>query len=788
MKVLKLALIILAATVLLTACNGNKDDSKEGDSALMAEDSASAEKPGDQDESGETASQPESEAAQQPEIDGSLAEQVLPPATDEQMEIMPKPSEEIVIEAADGLQLASSFFPGLASEPTPGVILLHMNGRNRFDWEDYARQLSELGYGVLTTDFRGHGETGGKRDWVQAEDDLQRIFDYFAGREEIDESRIGVVGASIGANMALVLGDIQSEIPGVVLLSPGLDYMGVTTEDRVIAYGDRPLLIVAADDDPAAAESSRDLAELALGDATLEIYDEAGHGTSMFGPHPELGTLISDWLHEHVGGIDRSESSDQGSALPTPTLFNTSWEDRSLYRPGLVDSEAGVLDELPGAPVYHIDLAISSDQMSVAGRLETLYTNQEDTDLSEVYFHLYPKILGGEVTVSALIVDGERTEPEYELSQTVLRVPLEEPLAPGEQTVIAMEFIVDVPSEPGNNYGVFTAREGVLALAHFFPQIAVFDDQGWNIDYPPANADVTYTDASFYLVRVTAPEDQVLVTSGIEIDRQTAGDNQVVAVAAGPARDFYLASSEDYVATSQQVGETTINSYGFPEFEEYNALALRYAAGAMESFNERFGAYPYTEFDIAPTPNMALAVEYPGVVVVRTALYNPTAMLGDLQATFYLEGAVAHEVGHQWFYNVIGSDQIDEPWLDEALTQHVTYLYYVDAYGEENAEGFRDSFYDRWDRVERADIPIGLPAGEYSGSKYGAIVYGRGPLFFDALENEMGEQVFASFLREYYQKNKWGISTGPELKALAEEHCGCDLTPLFEEWVGDMTG
>ena len=69
-----------------------------------------------------------------------------------------------------------------------------------------------------------------------------------------------------------------------------------------------------------------------------------------------------------------------------------------------------------------------------------------------------------------------------------------------------------------------------------------------------------------------------------------------------------------------------------------------------------------------------------------------------------------------------------------------------------------------------------------------AIVYGRGPLFFDALKEEMGEQVFDDFIRDYYQQNKWGIASGLDLKSLAENHCNCDLATLFEAWVGEMTG
>jgi aminopeptidase N len=96
---------------------------------------------------------------------------------------------------------------------------------------------------------------------------------------------------------------------------------------------------------------------------------------------------------------------------------------------------------------------------------------------------------------------------------------------------------------------------------------------------------------------------------------------------------------------------------------------------------------------------------------------------------------------------------------------------------------FEIAWDDRWDRVDRADIPIGLPVGAYVDQEYGAIVYGRGPLFVAALAEEMGQKEFDEFLRDYYQSHKWGIGTSDAFKQLAERHCQCDLTALFEEWV-----
>jgi hypothetical protein len=131
------------------------------------------------------------------------------------------------------------------------------------------------------------------------------------------------------------------------------------------------------------------------------------------------------------------------------------------------------------------------------------------------------------------------------------------------------------------------------------------------------------------------------------------------------------------------------------------------------------------------------------------------------------------------------SDQIDEPWLDEALVQYATYLYYVDRYGEDNAQGYVNSWYDHWSRVEMADIPIGKPAVEYTQEEYSPIVYGRGPLFFAALKEEIGQETFNRLLRAYADEYRWGIAAAEDFRELAEKTCACDLSDLFEAWVYD---
>lgn len=205
------------------------------------------------------------------------------------------------LENPDGLVLVGTLYAPVDSEPPwPGVILLHMLWSDRTVWEDYAHELAGNGIAVFALDMRGHGETGGEVNWDLAEEDIQFVWENLADRPDIDANRTGIVGASIGANMALISGENEPQIRTVVLLSPGLSYAGVETSDAMVAYGERPVFIVASEEDTYSADSSRKLHELAVGDSRLEIYQGAGHGTNMLENEPGLGAEVIEYLKEFL--------------------------------------------------------------------------------------------------------------------------------------------------------------------------------------------------------------------------------------------------------------------------------------------------------------------------------------------------------------------------------------------------------------------------------------------------------------------------------------------------------
>jgi len=438
---------------------------------------------------------------------------------------------------------------------------------------------------------------------------------------------------------------------------------------------------------------------------------------------------------------------------------------------------------MPDASVYHLEFNIEDDIFHITGTEQVRYTNAEEIALQEVQFRLFPNILGGEMTVSNVKAEGQSVTPEYELQDSLLIVPLSKPLEPGQSVVLSMDFAVTVPQDVELNYGVLAYFEDVLTLAHAYPMVAVYDDEGWNAEIPPQSGDVTYADAAFFLVKVSAPKELTLVTSGQRLSADEAGQLQTLSVASGPARDFYLVASPDYAEVSQMFGEVTIHSYAPKGFEKGAQTALEVASRAIEDFSTRYAPFPYAEFDIVATPTLALGIEYPGMIAIANRIYDVDQEYRGTPGSVYMESTVAHEVGHQWFYNLVGGDQLDDPWLDESLTQFATLQYYADEYGPDGEEGFRNSLEGRWDSVGREDIPIGLPVAEYSGQEYGAIVYGRGALFFVALKQEMGAETFDAFIKEYAETLSWEIATPEILQSLAEKHCSCDLDQTFKEWV-----
>ena len=488
-------------------------------------------------------------------------------------------------------------------------------------------------------------------------------------------------------------------------------------------------------------------------------------GATLPVPWPPLPTsvILSPTPRPTVDASTDASARLTATPLPTPApvLGAQAVYAAALRTDGLPPAETAGMTE------YHLNVNVAPDLSKISGQADIRYTNREATPLDTIYLHLYPNLWDGGMTVTEAQAEGKPVTAVYPSGDDVIGLPLAAPLAPGETTNLALQFAVPVPSGEGvGNYGEFALQDGVLALAHFYPTIAVYDSD-WRLETPAPHGDVIFQDASLYDVMLTAPADLTVVATGATLGKIDNSDGSATwRLGGGPMRDFNVVASRDYLSTSTQVGDMTVNSYFLPGDEEGGRKALDWAAQALTIYQKEFGAYPYRELDIVETGTTAGGIEYPGLVVVASRLYS------DANRQAFFESATVHEVAHQWWYNVVGNDQVNHPWLDEALTQYATYRYFQDAYGDAGGQGFIDSLNGRWTAVGREMKPIGLPGGDYAAKEYGAIVYGRGALFFLALRDRLGEEKMAELLRRYYAEQRWDIATPAELRALAEEVAG----------------
>jgi dienelactone hydrolase len=206
----------------------------------------------------------------------------------------------VSLRSDDGVLLSAGWHEP-SVRPAPAVILVHMLGRSRRDWDLVASRLAAAGIGALALDLRGHGES----QYVPRPDtpadlgamlaDITAARRYLATRPEVQPGRIGLAGASLGASLAVLAAAETASVTSVALLSPSLDYRGLRIEAAARKVA-RPMLLVASDEDGYASRSAKDLQKAAGGVREVVTLHEAGHGTVMLGREPSLAWTLVDWF------------------------------------------------------------------------------------------------------------------------------------------------------------------------------------------------------------------------------------------------------------------------------------------------------------------------------------------------------------------------------------------------------------------------------------------------------------------------------------------------------------
>ncbi len=488
---------------------------------------------------------------------------------------------------------------------------------------------------------------------------------------------------------------------------------------------------------------------------------------------------------ETDAAVEPVAASDSATATPIPTWTPTPTDTpvptpspsptpvplpQACLRQRFADDAAACDD----APQYEVAMSIDLDAARVTGSEVITYTNAEQVSLSNIYLRLLPNTrgYGGAITLSNVRIDGRTVSPTLELDGAAAQIGLLPPLPPGAVATLALDFAIDVPTTGGTGHNLFTYLNGVMALPTIFPIVGVYDEDGWDIEIVPEHGDEIHADIAIYHVDVTVPAGQTLIASGT----CTQPEIETWQCEAAPMRDFALVVGDNYERAARNVDGVVVNSYYYSQDEWGGNKALEVAVDSMEAFTAYFGPYPYTELDVVATPNYLGGMEYSGLVVVSDNLYSGNGV----------EWLTAHEVAHQWWMVVVGNDQIDDPWLDEALTQYSTLLYYEWAYGKERADAILESEFQRtyesllW---RGRDMPAGLHAEAYPSSLYWDVVYDKGALYFHNLRETVGDDAFFTILQTYFQRYRYEIATPEDFLAVVEDVTGDAQRDLYNEWI-----
>jgi len=455
---------------------------------------------------------------------------------------------------------------------------------------------------------------------------------------------------------------------------------------------------------------------------------------------------------------------------------------------------------------------------TVTGAIELRFVNFTGVALPEPYLRLYPNLArypGGGLEVRDLRVDGfsippvslalpnppgnsaaasPSARPAASSDPTLRRVRLLTPLAPGGVTTLTMAFTTTVPPAPEDGSGIFgiTQETGTWALANWFPVLAGYDPaSAWDLDPPAPWSDPLFANVALFDVKLTAPGELTLVTTGVRVEERTEGDTMVRRFVTGPARDFTVVADDEFTSASMLINGTTVAAHFDPDQLGGRSINI-WAAAALEIYNELYGPYPYAELDVVAVPGV-IGYEFSQLIYIGGDFFaDPVGAASRPEAAEFL---VAHEVGHQWWYGLVGNNPHRHAFLDEGLAEYGAILYFERRYGELDAQAQTDvglSLRYATMLLTSGDQIVDQRSAAFpDGLAYFTTVYRKAALGLTALRAEIGDEAFFAGLRDYLATVRFGVAQPDDMRAAFERAAGQDLksfwTSAFEATEGRVS-
>lgn len=476
-------------------------------------------------------------------------------------------------------------------------------------------------------------------------------------------------------------------------------------------------------------------------------------------------------------------------------------------------------------PHYTIDAAIDLAGKKITAKQITQWTNNGSVEVHEIVFFVYPnrrytkqekdllwRFAGyfkvnpfpsgfqtGRMNMFSVSSSGRKLSYAIEgADQTILRIKFDPGVKPGESVDIALDFSVDIPHIA---LGRFGWNDNIVRLSRWYPILSVYDsEKGWNQnpDYPFHRP--FFSEASLYQVTLTIPQNQVIAHTGLQRGEYLISNGKKVSnfETLQPVREFSFAMSKDYKILIKTLEEVEILSYYLPGDEKVAEAAIASAEDLMKFYIQQFGKYPYDKFSIAPVDLGYGGEQMSSLIFIDRRAYRMPGMMNR-----YFDFLVAHETGHQWFYNLVGIDEYQEMWLEEGLNSYFIEKYLEQKYGEDGEVidfppwfkkytgflpklTFKNTRDTRYKMIARTGMDHAIVSELSSFSEPSAIfsvTYGKGARVLGMLKHYVGQQVFAKVFERIFAEYRFKNLSINDFIRICEEESKQDLAWFFEPWL-----
>lgn len=459
--------------------------------------------------------------------------------------------------------------------------------------------------------------------------------------------------------------------------------------------------------------------------------------------------------------LDDSTPTTSASTTPLPTA--------TLVPPPAMENPEYVL---------HLQLDYARKQASVEETIK--YQNQSGQELSTLLLAVEPNLWGNCFSLNELRID-DQVSTAFSLEGQKLE--LEHSLTPMQIVTISISYTLALPKIDINDKAAiirtqvfgYTTRQ--LNMVDWYPFVVPYvADQGWLLNEPATYGEhLAYDSATFNVTVDFAGEiTPVVAASGAETPTDT-GKRFLLE----KGRSFALSFSPDYLIKSQDVDGVTVLSYYYAGTALAGQAALDATARALQIFSRDFGPYHHASLSIVQEETN-FSMEYDGLYFLERKLYFGYS---GQETDIILPTIAAHETAHQWWFGLVGTDQANQPWLDEALATYSERLF-NESYSLEKSLRW---YAWRLDLPEDNNCPVDITIyGFYNyNCFYTESVYMRGALFMQALRDRIGDQAFLEFLKDFATQFAFRRAGAQDFFTVLRQHTDADLTDILENFFNE---